>query len=259
MCENLYEIMTEYYDDFLNKKETIPELVVKNSFPIVWFGNMRKYFHSTIKVVTIGLNPSNKEFPNYNPELRFPGARKAYEQGKMGKVCDSLNGYFDCKRAPYWDWFIAYERTLEFMPFGVTYSGLKSRTPRAENIAIHIDFFSAIATNPTYSKLNNRHKALLPRIDLFEKLFAYLSDNWDNPVIVLFSTSKNDICAKVGLNNQNKFYEKRDNTNDSKVEAYKLDNKVYIWGKPNIKPFQGVKDAILKESLQEICHLIGII
>ena len=259
MEESLYEIMGEYFKDFLKKKETVPEIIVKDSFPIVWFGNMRRFLHSQIKVVTMGLNPSNNEFPGENPELRFSGAREAYEQRKMGRVCDSLNGYFDCKRFPYWEWFIAYERVLGFMPFDATYGGIKSRCPKAENYAVHIDFFSAIATNPTYSHLSNYQKKLLLRVDLYEKLFAYLTENWDNPVIVLFSTSKNEICAKVGLNNQNKFYEKRDYKNDLKVEAYKLNNKIYIWGKPNIKPFQGVKDAILKESLQEICHLIGII
>lgn len=258
MGENLYEIMMEYYNDFLRKQKTTPEIIVKDSFPIVWFGDMRKFFHSQVKVITIGLNPSNNEFPTDNPELRFPGAHDAYKKGHIGSVCDSLNDYFDINRTPYWDWFGAYERALSFMPFGVTYGGLKSRTPQAKNYAVHIDFFSANATNPTYSHLNNHQKKLLSRIDLFEKLFTYLSENWDNSVISLFSTSKYEICAMVGLNNQNKFYEKRDNKNDLKVEAYILNNKVYVWGKPNIKPFQGVSDTILKESLQEICQLIGI-
>lgn len=271
MEETLYEIMRKYYGDFLEKQKDIREVIVEQSFPIVWFGNMKRFFHSKIKVVTIGLNPSNSEFPNYNPELRFPEAHEAFEQGRMGLVCDSLNGYFDCNREPYWEWFNGYERALSSMPFGVTYGKCPhvkncavrnpvtcGKCPIVENYAIHIDFFSAIATDPTYSGLKKK-KFLLQNTDLFDRLFHYLTDNWDEPVIVLFSTSKYEICARVGLNNQNKFYEKRDNKNDLKVEAYKLNNKIYIWGKPNIKPFQGVTDTILKESLQEICHLIGII
>ena len=83
MEEKLYEIMREYYSDFLKKQGSIP--IVKDSFPIVWFGNTRRYFHSKIKVVTIGLNPSKREFPDHNPDLRFPGARVAYEQGNMAE------------------------------------------------------------------------------------------------------------------------------------------------------------------------------
>ena len=261
MSDTLYEIMREFYGDFLKKKESIPEVIVNDSFPIVWFGDMRRFCHSKIKVVTIGLNPSNSEFPIDNPELRFPEAHEAFEQGRMGRVCDSLNGYFNCNREPFWDWFIAYERALGFMPFGATYGGEKSRCPTAENFAIHLDFFSAIATCPTYGKLRKMQRKTLENTELFEKLYAYLTDNWDGdpPILTLFSTSKDEICAHFGLTTKNKFYEKRYDKNALKVEAFELNNKVYIWGKPNIKPFQGVTDEILKESLQEICHLIGII
>lgn len=252
MNETLYEIMREYYDDFLKKQKSIPEVIVKDSFPIVWFGDMRKYFHSKVKVVTIGLNPSNNEFPMDNPNLRFPGAREAYEQGKMGRVCDSLNGYFDCKRAPYWKWFIAYERALGFMKFGVTYGGEKSRCTTADNYAIHLDFFSAIATDPTYSGLK-RKKVFLQNTELFNKLFHYLTNEWSDPVIVLFSTSKYEIFSHFGLTKDNKFYEF-----SNLVEAYKVDNKIFIWGEQNVLPFRMVPDNILKKSLEEICDIVGV-
>lgn len=272
MEETLYEIMRKYYDDFLEKQKDIREVIVEQSFPIVWFGNMKRFFHSKIKVVTIGLNPSNSEFPNYNPELRFPEVHEAFEQGRMGRVCDSLNGYFDCNREPYWEWFNGYERALSSMPFGVTYGKCPhvrncavrnpvtcGKCPIAENYAIHLDFFSAIATNPTYSGLKTR-KGLLQNTNLFEKLFAYLTENWDGnpPIITLLSTSKDEICEHFKLTEQNKFYEIFDKEK-LRVEAYKIKNKIYIWGKPNIKPFQGVKDTILKKALDEICRIIGVI
>ena len=176
-----------------------------------------------------------------------------YEQEKMGRVCDSLNGYFDCNRAPYWKWFDAYERALGFMPFGTTYGGEKSRCPMAENYAIHLDFFSAIATDPTYSGLKKK-KSSLQNTELFDKLFHYVTDDWIEPVLVLFSTSKWEICAHFGLTQENKIYEDL-----NLVEAYKVNNKIFIWGKPNIKPFQGVKGSILKKSLHEICRIMGVI
>ena len=254
MGDKLYELMREYYNDFLEKKERISKIIVEPSFPIVWFGNTRRYFHSKIKVVTMGLNPSNSEFPDYNPELRFPGARVAYEQGNMGRVCDSLNGYFDRTRAPYWKWFDAYERVLGSMKFGVTYG----KCPTAENYAVHIDFFSAIATDPTYGNLKRDEKRLLGNTELFDKLFGYLTDNWDKPVIILFSTSKEEICKHFKLSEKNMFYTASDR-GIVRVEAFQVGNKFYIWGKPNIKPFHRVSDEVLEKSMDEICHLIGVI
>ena len=254
----LYEIMGEFYKDFLTKKKLIPDVIVKDSFPIVWFGNMRRFFHSKIRVVTIGLNPSNEEFPQNNPELRFPEARIAYEQGKMGRVCDSLNGYFEYNREPFWNWFIAYENALGSMPFGVTYGGMKKKCLWAENYAVHIDFISAIATNPTYSGLSKGQQNALQNVKLFRKLFDYLTDGGDDasPVIVLFSTSKEEICKEFGLNTNNRFYVKYNPKNKIVVEAYQKDKKIFIWGKPNIKPFNHVFKDLLKEAMQEICRRI---
>lgn len=256
----MYEIMREFYEDFLKKKELIPEVIVKNSFPIVWFGNTRRFFHSKVRVVTIGLNPSDDEFPQNNPALRFPEACIAFEQGKMGRVCDSLNGYFEYNREPFWNWFIAYERALGSMPFGATYGGMKKKCLWAENYAVHIDFFSAIATNPTYSRLSKEQQNVLQNIKLFRKLFDYLTDGGEDAshVIALFSTSKEKICKEFGLNSDNRFYVKFNEKNKLVVEAYQIDKKIFIWGKPNIKPFNGVSKDILKEAMQEICRRIEV-
>ena len=252
----LYEIMEKYYDDFLAKQAVVPEIIAKDTFPIVWFGNTKKFFRSKIKVITIGLNPSFHEFPETDSELRFPGARNAFARHRMGEVCNnSLNGYFDANRTPYWDWFEAYERALGLLRCGVTYGGIKSRCPLAENYALHIDFYSAIATEPTYGKLGKVMKTHLARVDLFRQLFSYLTDGWDEPVIILFSTSKGDLCSQFGLTQANKFYEYVV-AGDGKVEAYQCGSKYFIWGKPNIKPFQGVKSEVLKPSLDAICKMI---
>ena len=253
----LYEIMEKYYEDFSVKQKTLSGIIVKDSFPIVWFGNTKKFFCSKIKVITIGLNPSFHEFPETDRGLRFPGAREALAGHRMGEVCNSLNGYFEINRKPFWDWFEAYERVLGFLKCGVTYGGIKSRCPRAENYALHIDFYSAIATDPTYGKLGKVMKAQLARVDLFKQLFSYLTEGWDEPVIILFSTSKGDLCSQFGLTQTNKFYECVV-AGDGKVEAYRRGNKYFIWGKPNIKPFQGVKNEILESSLDAICGKIGI-
>ena len=123
----------------------------------------------------------------------------------------------------------------------------------ADNYALHIDFFSAIATDPTYSGLKDK-KFLLRNPQLFDRLFHYLTDNWDEPVIVLFSTSKYEICAHFGLTPEKKIYEVFD-----LIEAYKVNNKIFVWGKPYIKPFQSVGNLILTKSLNDVCHMIGVI
>lgn len=253
----LYEIMEKYYKDFSAKQAVMPKIVVKDSFPIVWFGNTKKFFNSKIKVITIGLNPSFHEFPETDSELRFPRARDAFARHRMDEVCNSLNGYFDANRVPYWDWFKAYERVLGFLKCGVTYGGIQSRCPLAENYALHIDFYSAIATNPTYGNLGKTTKTHLARVDLFRQLFSYLTDGCKEPVIVLFSTSKDAICHCLELTQSDKIYECVV-AGDGKVEAYRRGNKYFIWGKPNIKPFQGVKNGILKSSLNAICGKIGV-
>jgi hypothetical protein len=36
--------------------------IVPNSIPIVWFGNVERYFKSELKIITVSLNPSDIEF-----------------------------------------------------------------------------------------------------------------------------------------------------------------------------------------------------
>jgi hypothetical protein len=51
-----------------------PGAVIRPSVPNVWFGDLPAYEASPLRVVTVGLNPSNEEFPSTNPFCRFPGA-----------------------------------------------------------------------------------------------------------------------------------------------------------------------------------------
>jgi len=55
--------------------EAVPH-IVRPSMPILFFGDSRRYECSTLKVITVGLNPSKLEFPNNDPFRRFPAARE---------------------------------------------------------------------------------------------------------------------------------------------------------------------------------------
>lgn len=63
--------------------------------PILWFGDKNAYKKSGLKIVTVGLNPSDREFrgnDNQQPstKLRFPSFK-----GTMESLETALNEYFE--------------------------------------------------------------------------------------------------------------------------------------------------------------------
>jgi hypothetical protein len=60
--------------------------LVKPSIPILFFGDSNRYFDSKLKVITLGLNPSRKEFPEPDRFSRFKRARKIYPRILEGGV-----------------------------------------------------------------------------------------------------------------------------------------------------------------------------
>ena len=80
--------------------------VVRPSMPILYFGDSTEYFQSETRVVTVGLNPSYREFQNengvYTVGLRFPFASDIVTPDTMTKrdeqFCEhylqSLDQYF---------------------------------------------------------------------------------------------------------------------------------------------------------------------
>jgi hypothetical protein len=119
--------------------------LVRPSIPILYFGDLRRYRQSQLRVLTVGLNPSNREFPSDDPFRRFPAAANL-DRRKAGWETvhkTALNNYF--RVAPYKPWFNAWEVLLQGM--GASYW-------EAPNIAIHTDLCSPLATDPTWSGLN---------------------------------------------------------------------------------------------------------
>lgn len=187
MDKTLGLIIDEYWSDFQKNKTN--NFVMNPSIPIIWFGDMEEYINSALKVVTVALNPSNIEFKPTKSEikegktnsfLRFPMAESIHEKEQLGKedkiiLYDSLNSYF--KIAPYTKWFRWFERSLSFLEKGVSYY-----SDIADNIAIHIDIYSALATFPTWGKLSNVQKDAITNIGLFKNLLSFLA-----PDIMIFS------------------------------------------------------------------------
>lgn len=165
--ETLDKIIQEYLEDFNQKKSY--DFVVKPSIPIVWFGNLEKYSSSKGRIVTVALNPSLQEFP-VDAAPRF-NVNAATPQ----EIVSTLNRYF--LDNPYRKWFGAFEFVLNCL--NSTYYEANDRLLRT---AIHIDIYSAIATNPTWGKLTNDQRQQLSRTDLFSRLLSILA-----PDLIVFS------------------------------------------------------------------------
>jgi hypothetical protein len=66
----------ELVDESLRVYERYKSKVVPHSMPILFFGDLDKYKKSkNLKVITVGLNPSNREFPPESPFKRSASCR----------------------------------------------------------------------------------------------------------------------------------------------------------------------------------------
>lgn len=228
-------------------------------FPIVWFGDLEAYFRSEIRVVTVGRNPSFREFsePRFfyeeNGKL-YPVTERDWHGSERKHVYEAFNHYFEYN--PY-DWFKNFERILKCHDFCVSYGGKIGSTTK--NAAIHIDFSTPVATNPTFSKLDSLTKEKL-QSDLFSDLIASLK-----PDLVLFSNCRKEVLSQFGLKEPFFAYGEPSAGTGKRVdyvEAYEKDGVCFVWGKNfNGAPWASVSDercakifpelnALLKERLK---------
>lgn len=151
------------------------DFIVKPSIPILYFGDRDKYLKSSLRIVTVGLNPSKIEFPQKAIFSRFISAEninlELVDNNEESRIqyLNSLNSYF--RIDPYKKWFKFYEKVLNGLD--CSYYDIN------ENTALHIDIFSVLATNPTWSECKIEYQAKLSvyGIDLWHKLILNLSPN----------------------------------------------------------------------------------
>ena len=166
------ELLFEFIRDYQSKQSMS---VVRNAgptLPIVWFGDSQAYFTSERRIVTIGLNPSLKEFS----DKRFDSTIDWSGKDVSLRLSETLNQYFNYN--PYWSWFHHFETVLELLHASYRVGSFRDR-------AVHIDVFSSIATNPTWGKLSESIRNRLQRTDLFKRLLAEL-----NPDVILYSANE---------------------------------------------------------------------
>ena len=145
VLSNYFEKVKELYNSAnyqLNKK-------VVGNMPILWFGDHEKYIKSHVKIVTVGYNPSDKEFS----KQRFGNlANKTINEISLEEYINALNSYF--YNTPYREWFGQFKWYLQ--QFGASF----------ENGVMHIDLYSAIATSPTWKGLSDEEKEIVSQRDI---------------------------------------------------------------------------------------------
>ena len=129
---------------------------VEPSMPILFFGDLPGYLASPVRIVTVGLNPSHREFPTGAPWSRFPAAEaiaqhEPLDEALRGIYLRSLSDYFAID--PYRGWF---DRSFEPILRGADASYYRG----VGSVALHTDIASPIATNPTWSQLSPNQRVL---------------------------------------------------------------------------------------------------
>jgi len=154
--------------------------VVRPAIPILFFGDSKRYLSSPLKVLTVGLNPSEAEFPNDDRFSRFPAAKNIADDPPQREISwhlAALDSYF--RTNPYTRWFGCFEPILT----GLGSSFYDGR----ENSALHTDLCSPVATSPTWAKLSKDQQShLLPEgVKLWHSLVKALAPN-----VVLISVAR---------------------------------------------------------------------
>lgn len=232
--ETLFNLLDRYISDF-SVKQSLP-FVVNPSIPVVWFGDIEAYQNSPKRVLTVALNPSNKEFPMPPEAPRFDNLDLAAPDSSE-KLYTTLNRYFSVN--PY-SWFEKYNRLMGVLDcsYGGQY-GIRSNT------AIHIDICTAIATNPVIGLLPPQSISLIQSTHLFSALFELL-----DPDIILISVSRalfEEHFQNWLLTHEFQF------AGPNQIKGYCKQGKRLIWG-TNFHgvPFGGINEQAAKEKIKII-------
>jgi hypothetical protein len=167
--ETLYELGRDAWE--LHRQAAGKPWLVTPSAPVLFFGDLSAFQASPLRIATVALNPSRREFPVGAPFSRFPGVAP----GDMRIYFASLSNYFQVDSYP---WFDCYEQAL--LGLGASYKG------QQPNIAIHTDIASVLPTDPTWGRLD-RHaqdEIAASGVPLWHRLIMYLK-----PQILLWSTA----------------------------------------------------------------------
>lgn len=242
--------------------------VLKDAIPILWFGDLEAYCKSSVRIITVGLNPSNLEFQDkpcdpIDVSLRFKPAKVLIGKSSLtptdlNTYKAAMNSYF--KDNPYVNWFKWHESALRQL--NASYGGKMSNINLGyikkgifTNTAIHVDVEAPIPTNPTWGNLcqncqktirkqyNNCFKTL---ITLLKPHVIIIASN-EGIVKQSFGISKNSFNGNLSYNKHDKNHLSLPPTDASHTASYirtftTKPNYIIIWAKNyNGTPFGGMK------------------
>ena len=205
-----------------------PSSHVHPAMPILFFGDFEAYTASSVRVVTVGSNPSSAEFPE-GSFRRFPGC-DGITAAEGERYLRGLCSYFYYDADPYRGWFRFYDVALG----GAEASYYPGRKP---STALHTDFGSPVATNPTWSGLGEPERRALQGKGgaLWRRLLEILK-----PEIVLLSVARKD-REYIGrhfpaLNDWRRIHEfRRKISGEPRKHPYPVDARWYaITGEPSL-------------------------
>lgn len=166
MIPALFPIIKDCLDRFNEDKCGLP---LNPSIPILWFGDVDKYMMSGKRILTIAINPSDREFdlepktglykyfpsltsdiPNFGKGIPYPLTQPFFD-----KYYEAMCEYFN---HPY-SWFTYFEKVLN--EFETTYGGKLDLAQSSKNTAIHIDFYAPVATCKKWRDLNAKEKGTI--------------------------------------------------------------------------------------------------
>ena len=163
-----------FYRRCLAHLDEVRELnfVVPRSLPIPYFGDLKRYLQSPLRVLTAALNPSVREFPEDQPRFDVASGLRG-----PAELETELSTYF--WRNPYSSWFSSFEPVLNGLE--ASYGGKMARRDHSST-ALHVDMCSPVATSPTWSKLSAAERGKLTTTG--RDIFEWLADELEPDVIV---------------------------------------------------------------------------
>jgi hypothetical protein len=214
--------------------------VTRPSAPILYFGDLDAYRVSSVRVVTVGVNPSGEEFPADTPWSRFACAETAGagepEAAELDDYITVLNRYF--RHDPYNRWFKrSYEPVLNGLD-GSFYGD-------AQITALHTDVCSPLATTPTWRFLQKYEQRALAAdgVPLWHRLVEELEPH------IIFASVKREHFARITLeplSNVEVIYtvahERPYHVTVRRVRCGAT-AALLLWAEPSTTPFQPISDT----------------
>lgn len=257
---NINAIVSDCFHDYYGPNN--PACVLRDVVPILWFGDMDAYWASEKKIVTVAVNPSDKEFivnGVCSINNRFPGAPANYDSHNpqhFVAYMNAMNGYF--KNNAYTKWFWHNEKVLRL--FDASYQGVfceyKNDSGKVfRNTALHIDLKAPVATDPVWGKLdlNGRNAIASIYAKYFDLMWRYL-----DPDILIVSTSAQNVKEAFGINYGNAVIHRT--SKRGYVDLHVIDSPVsgkrvnIVWGLNRNTPFSG--SGMTYEFIRESCCAI---